>query len=317
MLFWCFFIFLSSESITACDNKTLNNFMEDMAQTPSLFGKDDYLDIYDYNFSKLCQEMFAIIPKINVLNVYNCHVTEIEPNFLQFYSNVSKVIITQNKIFKIQSETFANLATVFIILSFNYIRVVENQAFKNLQKLIYLDLNSNQLVSFDSNWFEEVPHLNEINLAINNISALPENSFKFLETSNAKLWFNKNQIRFLHENTMAGTAAKDITLSLIDNLIDKIPNGFFKNLTFDQIQLSGNPIENLPDDFFISKFTVQTLSLPLHQFNKKIRNQLRKWSIQKKTKIIDTINFLEKNCSSKVLFNVQIFFFLLFFRQVF
>lgn len=308
MIFKRVFIFFFFRTIVACDYKTLNNLS---------FAENSFIELFHFSLPKLCEKMFTAIPKIDSLYINDCQVEEIEAHFLQnLHSNVSLIRILNNKIFKIQSETFANLATSSITLPNNSIRIVENQAFKNLTNLLHLSLISNQLASFDSDWFVKVPQLTTLNLIQNNISSLPENSFKFLKTANAKLYFDKNKVRFLHKNTMACTSAKNLSLYLTHNLINKIPNSFFKNLTFDEVDLVKNPIEEFPEDFFISEFIIQRLSVPLHQFKEKNRKQLLKWSVKKNTKL--TKNFLEEeNCSSKISFNFQVLLFLLYFCQAF
>lgn len=310
MIFWRAIIFSCFETIFACDNRTLSTL---------LLAENGHIDIHDYPLPKLCQKMFNTMPKINYLMVYNCQVEEIETNFLQYdHPNVTDIVITQNKLFKIKSETFANLATKLISLSHNHLEVVENQAFKNLENLLHVSLIGNQLASFDSSWFEKVPQLTNLDVGWNKISALPENSFKFLETANAKLYFDHNKISILHKNTMSDTSATNLSLFLDYNIINSIPNNFFKNLTFNELTLLNNPIAEFPEDFFFSDFTLRKLDVPLHQFKAKTIKQIMKWAIEKKAEII-TRNFplKEDNCSSKVLINFQILFLLQFFRQLF
>lgn len=309
MAFWQIFIFFCFDTILACDNQTLNS---------SLFAKNNFIKIYNHPIAKLCQEMFSRIPKIDVLIITNCQVKEIEANFLEFHPNVGKIQITHNKILKIQSESFKNVATLSIGLSFNEIEVVESQSFKNLKNLTDVLLNNNKIASFDNKWFDKVPQLTVLDLTSNYIQILPENSFKFLETKNAQLYFDFNKISILHKKTMAGTSAKNLSLYLSNNIIKKIPNGFFKNLTFDQVDLLNNPLEESPEDFFISEITIQTLSVPLHKFKEKSKKKLTKWAAKNKIKLLDSPDFFEEdNCSSKILINLQVFLLLLLLRQHF
>ena len=99
--------------------------------------------------------------------------------FSLYFSRLEELILASNSIHELQPGCFDNLINLkFIDLGQNYITNVPEFIFSNCAKLRKIDLSDNSLRVINKNLFFGLEkHLQEVNLADNNINRLSKDSF--------------------------------------------------------------------------------------------------------------------------------------------
>ena len=81
----------------------------------------------------------------------------------------------------------------FIIITDNHIRKIDSNTFKGLNKLRILDLYNNEIEEIDVKSFESLSNLKELSLNNNKLNRIDSNTFKGL-TNLETLWLDNNEI---------------------------------------------------------------------------------------------------------------------------
>ncbi|CAH2106553.1 unnamed protein product [Euphydryas editha] len=171
-----------------------------------------------------------------------------------------------------------------IAISFksNRIKEIEDDAFKNIHRLVYLDLSSNRLSGdvlrseifqgpYKNGVYSEIS-LETLNLGYNQIHSLDKYLFQYTPNL-TRLYLNNNPIEILDHVTILAisSATKLEVLDLAKTDIDAIPLETFRGLVnLKQIDLSGNQFLTVPESLSLVGSTLQYLTFnnnPLVELN--------------------------------------------------
>ncbi|XP_050346326.1 TLR4 interactor with leucine rich repeats-like [Nymphalis io] len=171
-----------------------------------------------------------------------------------------------------------------IAISFksNRIREIEDDAFKNIHRLVYLDLSNNRLSGdvlrseifqgpYNDGVYSQIA-LETLNLGYNEIHSLDKYLFQYTPNL-TRLYLNNNPIEILDHVTLlaVSSATKLEVLDLAKTDIDNIPLDAFRGLVnLKQIDLSGNQFVTVPESLSLVGSTLQYLTFnnnPLVELN--------------------------------------------------
>ncbi|XP_068631588.1 chondroadherin-like [Battus philenor] len=161
-----------------------------------------------------------------------------------------------------------------IAISFksNAIVDIEDDAFRNIDRLVYLDLSNNRISGevlrseifqgpYNSSVYNNIA-LETLNLGHNAIHSL--DGYLFQYTPNlTRLYLNNNPIEILdYVTVMALSSARNLeVLDLANTDIDAIPLDAFRGMVnLQQIDLSGNKFVNVPESLSLVGGTLQYLT---------------------------------------------------------
>lgn len=214
-------------------------------------------------------------------------IEEITPNLFNISSsnsiiNIKAINFDKNFIRIIPENVFYNLNTIHMVLAFNYIEQLDDNAFATLENsLEYLDLERNQLnhlpaaiiklnrlrylymtSNFMNNIYNLPTTLKVLSLSGNNFSAIPVDALSnCTELSYLNMGYNK--VSELPENVFMVWGQQLQTLLLRNNKITRLNYGIFNGLEqIKEISLSFNDIHYVHPNVFenISK-TLKILEL--------------------------------------------------------
>ncbi|CAH0719481.1 unnamed protein product, partial [Brenthis ino] len=220
------------------------------------------IQIHDANLTLNCSRRnIDIIPawpeEIN-------KVTDKEANVLITFYNNSITNVTE----------LASVPGSKVAVSFksNKISQIEDDAFKNLQYLFYLDLSNNRLSGdvlrseifqgpYKNGTYSNIS-LDTLNLGYNQIHSLDKYLFQYTPNL-TRLYLNNNPIEILDHVTILAlsSATKLEVLDLAKTDIDNIPLDAFRGLVkLKQIDLSGNRFVTVPESLSLVGSTLQYLT---------------------------------------------------------
>ncbi|XP_041978653.1 chondroadherin-like [Aricia agestis] len=218
------------------------------------------------------------VPDVNNLTL-NCSrrdITEIPdwPERLTTAVDKDHVLVTffNNSITNVTRLPSLPGSRIAISFKNNRIRDVQEDAFRNIQRLVYLDL-SNNCISGDvlrSEIFQG-PYsdgvygslaLETLNLGFNEIHSLDRYLFQYTPNL-TRLYLNNNPIEILdHVTVLALSSATNLeVLDLSKTAIDSIPLDAFRGLVnLRQLDLSGNGFVTVPESLSLVGSTLQYLT---------------------------------------------------------
>ena len=160
--------------------------------------------------------------------------------------------LSYNNLKEIDYEIFRDLKNLEKLqLWHNNLSQIKNDTFKNLKNLKQLSLTSNQLYLENLNYpiFKDLENLRTLSLKDNYLSNL--NQSLFMNLKNLKeLDLSNNKITYLHEDVLDilpqletlhlnnNTMLRDIPLSLFENANTKVTNLYLENTAISQNNLS-------------------------------------------------------------------------------
>ncbi|CAG5031854.1 unnamed protein product [Parnassius apollo] len=161
-----------------------------------------------------------------------------------------------------------------IAISFksNAIIEIEDDAFRNIQRLVYLDLSNNRISGevlrseifqgpYNDGVYSSIA-LETLNLGYNEIHSLDRYLFQYTPNL-TRLYLNNNPIEILdHVTVLALSSAVNLEVLDLANVdIDSIPLDAFRGLmNLQQIDLSGNKFVNVPESLSLVGSTLQYLT---------------------------------------------------------
>ncbi|EFA05285.1 Insulin-like growth factor-binding protein complex acid labile subunit [Tribolium castaneum] len=206
---------------------------------------DKVIVIVDQIIPILCQSLFKIGAKIDLIEILANNIEKIEPNTF-FNQNITQhITITGNRIPVIERHTFANLEIMSFNLNSNEIQVIEVEAFANLPKLDTIYLNQNKLQCFNPHSYYQVPELKFLEVTENKIKKLERKSLSFVEQDDFYIFLQNNQIGELDHDSFADFKRNALHLVLNCNFLESLPDGIFNGHTFEQIDLAHNPLKKI------------------------------------------------------------------------
>ncbi|XP_056157753.1 opticin [Lampris incognitus] len=137
--------------------------------------------------------------------------------------------------------------TTHFYARFNKIRHVKNTDFINLNKLKYIDLTANQIAGMDEDVFHNLPHLQDLILANNQLQALPELpiNVRYIDVRS-----NKLISAGIHPDAFKDLSQLEF-LYLSKNHLHSIPAPLPDSLRV--LHLQNNDIQSLHEDTFCNR----------------------------------------------------------------
>ncbi|XP_053695607.1 chaoptin [Sabethes cyaneus] len=229
------------------------------------------LSLKDNLISKLAGvELGAVKIKFEKLDLSINLIDELPSALFNGTVRVKAINFDKNFIRAIPADAFRDLGVVHMVLAFNFIETVDDEAFATLENsLEYLDLERNQLLVvpsaidtlnrlrylyLTSNELTTVgrfpPTLKVLSLSGNNFTAIPVDGLvNCTELSYLNMGYNK--IAEIEENGFVGWGANLQTLLLRNNKITSLNYGAFNGLdTIKEISLSFNDIHYVHPNVF-------------------------------------------------------------------
>jgi hypothetical protein len=231
------------------------------------------LMISDCSMKKLCNNIFNITNIFSDVYVFRCNIEEIEENILRDLPISHTFSITSNPITIIKKHTFQNHDIETIDLSFNKIKIIENESFVNLTELQKISLVDNLIQYVNPEAFLNLENLVYLLLTGNKIERIGRSAFHFLHKDGATIVLNENYITTVDVKAFEHFTPKDAIISLQYNLITTLPQGLFDNRTFKRIDLSFNKIPAKPKNPFCNNCSVEQFII----INESVPNENTTW----------------------------------------
>lgn len=164
---------------------------------------------------------------VNQLIFTDNGMTDIEENAFVDLEAVKILDLSNNLLAHIRVNTVSKLITLDrLILSFNKINKIDKRAFKNLQ-VTDMELENNELTEYDPEWFNRNnKNLRKINLKRNRITHIPRDSFKYFEKIDAIL-LQENLLTSIDMQAFLGVHQLG-TLDLSSNLLKELDPNLFR-----------------------------------------------------------------------------------------
>ena len=212
-----------------------------------------------YDFPYNCD---ATINDIEV--VFHCFHGSTYSNYtalLLYPTDVASVDLTFQNIIRINGSPFQRLQNLTILeLSYNKLSVIDQHTFQELDKLMFLSLRGNQLVSLHGSPFQRLQNLQMLILDSNELSFLDPQTFLELDKL-ILLSLYSNQLVSLHVELFAKLFMLQ-TLDLNTNNINSLPLGIFWNLSsLTKLYLQRNNLTFLHQDLFSNLTALTFLTL--------------------------------------------------------
>ncbi|XP_064622151.1 leucine-rich repeats and immunoglobulin-like domains protein 1 isoform X3 [Lineus longissimus] len=223
---------------------------------------------------------------------------------LRNLTKVKKLVLGQNKITMVKSNTFAKLTNLKDLdLSQNKILGLELKAFDGLKNsLEFLGLHVNMISQANLAPLANLTRLEQLNIAHNSLtSTLPDNTFKNMN-SLAYLNIQGNRLTSISPATFEGLHKQLKVLLLSENMITKLPDEVFHH--FEQLQelyldlmMLGGTLG--PHTFHGLEDTLEYLTMEGVKF------QTKDWNSVRFLKNLNTLNLCQNSIDSIVPFTFK------------
>lgn len=148
------------------------------------FENVEYFSIYDTKVSHLHHNVIYRMDKLKMFEFYGNEITEIPKDL--FPESVVSINFGRNFIRKIEKNQFKDLNKLeTLLLDNNFIEKVDKKAFKYVDNLKILKLNNNKIKRLDSKTFEYLRSLNELDLRGNDLNV---HRIDFYNLNNVKVY---------------------------------------------------------------------------------------------------------------------------------
>ncbi|KAI8517017.1 hypothetical protein Bbelb_055980 [Branchiostoma belcheri] len=148
------------------------------------------------------------------------NIRTIERGAFEHVSGISALFLTKNAIKTVGSWFDGITKLQKLVLSWNEIKEIKENAFQPLRDLNYLELRHNQLRAVEESHFSSLTNLEYLHLSYNNISHIAGKSFDRLSRLHS-LSLDHNKLSFLGTEWLQGLSAQFLRLN--NNLISTIP----------------------------------------------------------------------------------------------
>ena len=192
---------------------------------------------------------------------YLCSNQEVpEVALIAYPTNVSYLNFSHNNLSSIKATAFLSINDKLKKLDFGFNFLISiDSAFQRLSNLEVLKLNDNNLTKLESETFQDLENLLELDLSYNNLETL-QMTFQDLENL-LELDLSYNNLETLQNDVFAGLHSLS-TLDLTDTFLRSIQERAFSSLeNLNTLNLEINELEDLHDDTFQELYNLTTLIL--------------------------------------------------------
>lgn len=217
---------------------------------------------------------------------------DIEPGTFSNLPEAHYFLAESSKLKIIRKGVFTNTNFYSIALMKNQIQTIENGAFSGMKNLLCINLDENQLTSFDGSLvIGDSITIRVIELPLNNIKEIKPNMFNTL-TALKYLNLSQNSIEEIESHSF-NNMTKLKTLDLSHNQLEKInPNIFGENRNLTHLYLHSNKLDFISEDVFKKLFNLEVTTLTNNPLQCACKKKLISWFHE--NKIIDTCEDLHE-----------------------
>ncbi len=229
--------------------------------------------------TNLYEDIFSCLSTLISLDLNNNEIIYLTNGSLTGLFNLQYLAISRNNISKLEPNCFPNdlQSLEKIDLSFNFIKSLPDEVFRNLSSLQHINLEHNALKTLEGGGLRGLVFLQVLDLSYNQIVSLSgvfsssaKDSFQSLQYLN----LSNNEIEILLPGMFDGLIEL-IELNLRANRINTVPRGAFTLHLggLINLQLSHNQIESLQDEALADLHKLAALNLS-NNFIKEVRADL-------------------------------------------
>lgn len=276
-------------------------FGVDITEPGAIFTTPRNEDVQGLKFSEkmfvhyLPEDIAASFPNLKTITANQCSLESLSSRNFRGLRKLHALSVSFNHIRILDEDTFNDLENLEDLnLIFNKISSLPPKIFAKLTKLRELELEKNQLTHLDAKIFENNRMLEKLDITDNHLQSLEPGIFDsliYLEF----LWLFGNEISKLPPNIFDHCTRLEV-LFLSENKITDIPPNLLRNLTkLEEISFSGNPLKIVDFAIFgnnknLSLIKVENLG------DIEIRN-IEKVDQLKRLKLVD---FEKNSCIDKI-----------------
>ncbi|XP_071850457.1 uncharacterized protein [Apostichopus japonicus] len=219
----------------------------------------------DNSITELPEDMFASTPLVTTIDFGRNNLTKLSQNTFQTPRDLSKLLLSANKIRNLPNNLFQGLKKLETIELFkNDLTDLPCNMFTGLTNLGNLFLLENNIKVVCPSIFHDSVKLTEISMALNGIRRIPRTAFWTTQQLKG-LSLSQNNIEAIPEGLLA--YLPDLQrVDLSHNEYDEIPADIFYNTTkLTSISLMGTNLKDLPANLFATTFDITSLKLSKNQ----------------------------------------------------
>lgn len=193
----------------------------------------------------LPQEIGVPFPKLRIIDAFGCSVKEVNKRNFVGLTMVSKIVLDDNEIEKIEEDSFDDLKELdYLYLDNNKIADLPSKLFDKLENLDTLYVNGNQLSKLDASLFKNNKKIALLHFNENKLTTLPSGIFDGL-TQMRQLWLKSNEIVDLPPNIFDQCASL-VDIDLSRNKIKTIDTNLLSRLSaLREVSFSFNPLDSI------------------------------------------------------------------------
>lgn len=208
-----------------------------------LFEDAFHFVIVNQSLPRLCKDAVKITNDLTVFQIRNSGLLTIDPGAFHIVPTLALFKISNNPITTLRSGVFNTLKVKEMDLSHNFISVIDDEAFHNMEALEIVKLSYNAIKELSPNWFQNSPNVYKLSIIYNELTTVPANAFQHL------------------------TKNRPIKLRLSANIIQDINKDAFNNIgDIEVIRFNGNKIREIPESLFLNR-QVKILQVNTNRLN--------------------------------------------------
>lgn len=197
-------------------------------------------------------------------------ITEVDENLLNdLPENVISVSVGVNKIKTLRSNVMINNNIIMLDFSSNEIEVIDDEAFKNINSLLELELQFNRISNL--NFVRYLPKvLESLNLRHNSITTIPDDAFSHL-VELWELYLAENKIKLINPRSFYNLN-KLVYLDITGNDLVKIETGSFDGFDYlHSLKMSNNnKLTSIENRLFGKMHCLKELDIGITSFKRGI-----------------------------------------------
>lgn len=220
-----------------------------LANCPARCHCDDETLVVSCSEGHLDVLPIALNPSIQRLEIKKNRIRIVDSS-LQFYSELSYLDLSHNRLFGLPAKTFYYQKKLLELhLNHNQITAVTNKTFHGLGALSVLNLRSNQLTAIGAGTFAALTQLQELNLGQNRIATVDARAFEALASLRV-LYLDDNSLTVVPTSAFAMVPVL-AELFLGVNQLGSIAPGAFESLrSLNRLELPGVQLRNVSLETF-------------------------------------------------------------------
>lgn len=241
---------------------TSNNFTSIPAEIPRNVIA---LDMSDNMISELTNFTFSRFPNLTKLTLNGNKLYHVHPNAFEGLKHLRILSLKDNDL-KTCPEFGVHLKSLNeLYLTGNKMNTIKAGVFKEVPNIEHLWLDNNNLTEVPAEALKSLKELKYLNLESNKIRIIRNSSFQSQSKLESLICFN-NEIIEIEDDGFKGLDSLKY-LSLMDNDLSQVPVSLKDVKNISHLELSSNPIDEIPDHAFKGLIKLQTLRFTWEKLN--------------------------------------------------